>query len=133
VIRLPRHEGDLHGNRHPRSGVLRCVGARWALQRAGPLRRAQDRSGPQTVRFIAPFAPEGPSISLEGCSAETVLAPRQQIIIDNRAGAGGNIGTARSRNLRRTLYRADHFIAFAVNVSLFPDARLRAEPISFRP
>src|ERR1700675_4392279 len=47
------------------------------------------------VRFIAPFAPGGP-VDIIGRLLGQKLTESlgQQIMIDNRAGAGGNIGTA---------------------------------------
>jgi tripartite-type tricarboxylate transporter receptor subunit TctC len=47
----------------------------------------------KTVRFIVPFPPGGATDGLARILAERMTeAWRQQVVIDNRAGAGGNIG-----------------------------------------
>ncbi len=81
------------------------------------------------VRFIAPFAPGGP-VDIIGRLLGQKLTESlgQQIIIDNRAGAGGNIGTAAVAKATPDGYTAlITSSAFAVNVSLFPDAGYSAE------
>jgi len=83
------------------------------------------------IRFIAPFAPGGPSISLEGARAE-LAEPSASRSSSTRAGAGGNIGTAVVANRRRTLYRADHFIRVPSTSACFRPG-YSAERISFRP
>ena len=90
------------------------------------------------IRIIVPFAPGGPVDVVA-----RLLQPRlqetlgQPIVIENRAGAGGNIGTvavARSAPDGYTLLCTSS--AFAVNPSLTATAgttRRRTSPRSFRP
>lgn len=105
----------------------RCLGAgalalalTWfATQPAG----AQLASG-QTIRIIVPFAPAGSSDVL----ARVLQAPLQQalnhtIIIENRAGAGSNLGTvevARAKPDGLTLLLTSS--AFVVNPGLYKNA-----------
>jgi len=81
------------------------------------------------IRFIAPFAPGGPVDIIGRLLGQKLTEPLgQQIIIDNRAGAGGNIGTAAVAKSAPDGYTAlITSSAFAVNVSLFPDAGYSAE------
>lgn len=81
------------------------------------------------VRFTAPFAPGGPvDIIARLLGQKLTESLGQQIIIDNRAGAGGNIGTAAVAKSAPDGYTAlITSSAFAVNVSLFPDAGYNAE------
>src|SRR5207245_6857964 len=81
------------------------------------------------LRFMAPFAPGGPVDIIGRLLGQKLAEPLgQQIIIDNRAGAGGNIGTAAVAKSAPDGYTAlITSSAFAVNVSLFPDAGYSAE------
>src|SRR5262245_58656849 len=81
------------------------------------------------IRILLPFAPGGPTDI-----AARLLSPRlqeslgQPIIIENRGGAGGNIGTAAVAKSPADGYT---FLltssAFAVNASLYPNAGYDAE------
>jgi tripartite-type tricarboxylate transporter receptor subunit TctC len=99
--------------------------AAWAL--AGAC-HAQDWPS-RPIRMIVPFAPAGPTDiigRLLGQKLTEYLG--QQVIVDNRAGAGGNIGTAavaKSAPDGYTLLVTSS--AFAVNVSLFHEAGYDAE------
>src|SRR5438552_3422375 len=107
--------------------------AAWALAglcnaQAGSTSSGQAWPG-KPVRFIAPFAPGGPvDIIARLLGLKLTESLGHQIIIDNRAGAGGNIGTAAVAKSApdgyTTLITSS---AFAVNVSLFPDAGYSAE------
>jgi tripartite-type tricarboxylate transporter receptor subunit TctC len=81
------------------------------------------------VHFIAPFAPGGPvDIIARLISVKLVNSLGQQIIIDNRPGAGGNIGTAAVAKGAPDGYTGlITSSAFVVNVSLFANPGYDAE------
>src|SRR6185503_2700047 len=75
------------------------------------------------VRWIVPFAPAGPTDLMSRAVAEK-LTQRfgQQFVVDNRSGAGGNIGAevvAKSAPDGYTLM-IGHVGTHAVNVTLYP-------------
>lgn len=75
------------------------------------------------VRWIVPFAPSGPTDLMSRAVAEK-LSQRlgQQFVVDNRAGAGGNIGAevvSKSAPDGYTLM-IGHVGTHAINVSLYP-------------
>ncbi|HTF13308.1 MAG TPA: tripartite tricarboxylate transporter substrate binding protein [Burkholderiales bacterium] len=94
---------------------------------AGPC-DAQDWPG-KPVRLVVPFAPAGPAdivARLLGQKLSEYLG--QQVLVDNRAGAGGNIGaTAVAKSSPDGYTALVTTSAFAVNVSLFPNAGYDAE------
>src|SRR5213594_4295660 len=80
--------------------ALACCAA-WALAGLCNAQATSPGSGQawpgKPIRFIAPFAPGGPVDIIGRLLGQKLTEPLgQQIIIDNRAGAGGNIGTAAS-------------------------------------
>jgi tripartite-type tricarboxylate transporter receptor subunit TctC len=82
------------------------------------------------VRWIVPFAPGGPTDLMSRAVADK-LAQRlgQPFVVDNRAGAGGNIGAelvARSAPDGHTLM-IGHVGTHAINVSLYP--KLAFDPV----
>src|SRR5712672_3573318 len=81
------------------------------------------------VRLIAPFAPGGPvDIIARLISVKLIESLGQQIIIDNRPGAGGNIGTATAAKAAPDGYTGlITSSAFVVNVSLFANPGYDAE------
>ncbi len=76
------------------------------------------------VRLVVPFAPGGISDVLARIVAERIAVPLgQTVIVDNRAGAGGNIGTrivAKAPADAHTLLFCSP--AFATNVSISAEA-----------
>ena len=62
------------------TGALACL--------AFPLARAQ----PQAVRLVVPYPPGGPLDSVARALAERVRVVLGSVIVENRPGAGGNIG-----------------------------------------
>jgi tripartite-type tricarboxylate transporter receptor subunit TctC len=76
------------------------------------------------IRFVVPFAPSGPAdiiARLVGQKLSESLG--QQVVVENRAGAGGNIGTALAAKSPADGYTVlVTTSAIAVNASLFPNA-----------
>ena len=81
------------------------------------------------LRIVVPFAPGGPTdIAARLISLKLTESLGQQLIIENRGGAGGNIGTAAVAKAAPDGYT---FLltssAFAVNASLYANAGYDAE------
>lgn len=66
-----------------------------ALVTAGGAALAQDSYPSKTIRFVVPYPPGGPT-DLMARMISTELQQRlgQTVVVDNRSGAGGNIGSA---------------------------------------
>jgi len=83
----------------------------------------------KSIRVVVPFAPGGPAdiiARLTGQKLTEILG--QQVIVDNRGGAGGNIGaTAVAKSAPDGYTILATTSAIAVNVSLFPNAGYDAE------
>jgi tripartite-type tricarboxylate transporter receptor subunit TctC len=81
------------------------------------------------VRFIVPFAPGGPAdIAARLVSAKLPDLLGQQVLVDNRAGAGGNIGAAAVAKSAPDGYTAlVTTSAIAVNMTLFSSPGYDAE------
>jgi tripartite-type tricarboxylate transporter receptor subunit TctC len=107
--------------------VVRVVafGIAWAL--AG-ICHAQDWPS-KPIRLVVPFAPAGPAdiiARLLGQKLSEYLG--QQVLVDNRAGAGGNIGAAVVAKSSPDGYTVlSTTSALAVNASLFPNPGYDAE------
>ena len=91
---------------------------------------AQQAYPTKPVRWIVPFAPSGPTDLMSRAVAEK-LSQRlgQQFVVDNRAGAGGNIGAevvAKSAPDGYTLM-IGHVGTHAINASLYP--KLAFDPV----
>ncbi|HEX6004386.1 MAG TPA: tripartite tricarboxylate transporter substrate-binding protein, partial [Burkholderiales bacterium] len=82
------------------------------------------------IRLIVPFAPGGPMDIMSRALGERLTAAlHQQVVVDNRGGAGGSIGTeivAHSAADGYTLLTG-HIGTHAINVSLYP--RLGYDPV----
>jgi tripartite-type tricarboxylate transporter receptor subunit TctC len=82
------------------------------------------------VRWIVPFAPAGPTDLMSRAVAEKVSQRLgQQFVVDNRPGAGGNIGAevvAKSAPDGYTLM-IGHVGTHAINVTLYP--KLAFDPV----
>jgi len=81
------------------------------------------------IHLIVPFAPAGPAdISARLVSLKLTELLGQQVVVENRGGAGGNIGTAAVAKSAPDGYTALLTTsAFAVNVTLFPNAGYDAD------
>ena len=68
----------------------------WRLRRSGALRsRAQDTYPSKTITMIVPFAAGGSTDVIGRVVAEGLRAVLgQPVVVDNRGGAGGSLGTA---------------------------------------
>ncbi|MFN0041321.1 MAG: tripartite tricarboxylate transporter substrate binding protein [Burkholderiales bacterium] len=83
----------------------------------------------KSVRFLVPFAPGGPSdIVARVLSQKLSAAWSQPVIVENRAGASGNIGTALAAKAAADGYTVlVTTSAFAVNPSLWKEPGYAAE------
>ena len=105
---------------------LRDVNVRESGPAAGFYRVADSKSTPypsKPIHYIVPFAPGGPTDIMSRAIGEKVGAAwGQKVVVDNRSGAGGNIGTetvARSAPDGYTVM-IGHVGTHAINVSLYP-------------
>ena len=74
------------------------------------------------IHYIVPFAAGGPTDIMSRAIAEKVgVAWGQQVVVDNRAGAGGNIGTETVAKSTPDGYTVmiGHVGTHAINVSLY--------------
>ncbi len=83
------------------------------------------------IHYIVPFAPGGPTDIMSRAIAEKIGAAwGQQVVVDNRGGAGGNIGAevvAKSAPDGYTVM-IGHVGTHAINVSLYP--KVNFDPVS---
>jgi tripartite-type tricarboxylate transporter receptor subunit TctC len=108
--------------------ILRVVSCWAALLFQSPCLAQSSGPAPawpsKPVRFVVPYAPGGPTdvvARLVGTRLTDIIG--QQVIIDNRSGAGGNIGTAAVAKSPPDGYTVLMTVsAIVINVSLFPDA-----------
>ena len=103
---------------------MKHVSMSCAIVFLGAAGAAQAQSYPgKPIRMIVPFAPSGPTDLLARLLAQKLTASfGQQVIVDNRGGAGGTIGSefvARSAPDGYTLLLG-HIGIFAVNPTLYP-------------
>ncbi len=70
------------------------AGAALVLSCAGAMAQTPDKYPDKPVRLVVPFPPGGPTDLIDRVVAVGMAADLgQQIIIDNKGGAGGNVGT----------------------------------------
>lgn len=95
-----------------------------------PLGAAAQEYPVKAIRFIVPFAPGGPTDIMSRALAEKLTARLgQQLVVDNRGGAGGSIGTAIAARSTPDGYTIviGHIGTLAINVSLYPS--LEYDPV----
>lgn len=100
--------------------LLSCAVMACAAAAAQPVKEVPNYPN-RPLRFLVPHAPGGPTDIMARVVGQQ-LAERwgQSVVIDNRAGAGGNIGTAMVARTNPDGYTIlVNSSAFAVNVSLF--------------
>ena len=103
--------------------MLKSIAAALALCLAGAA-FAQDKFPDKPVRFIVPFPPGGGTDALARIlGARLAEQWGQQVIIDNRAGAQGNIGTAAGAKAAPDGYTITfaHQGALVINPHLYKD------------
>jgi len=105
--------------------VLAALAALLPASAAMPVAAADSVAFPtRPVRIVVPYPPGGPNDILARLLGQKLGDTwTQPVLIDNRGGAGGNIGTAivgRANPDGHTLLL--HAIAFAVNPTLYGDA-----------
>jgi tripartite-type tricarboxylate transporter receptor subunit TctC len=110
-------------------GRRRILYAGAALIAVTPAARAQSGAAWPTrpLRIIVPFAPGGPADGLARMLAEQVLGPKlgQPVIVENRAGAGGVIGTAAAAQAND-----GHTLLFgSISMTIVP--HLQAQPAGY--
>src|SRR6185436_7542686 len=96
-----------------------------ALALMSHLAGAQPAYPAKTVRFIVPFAPGGGTDAFaRTLSAKLVPVWGQQIVVENRAGAQGNIGTAAGAKAAPDGYTLTlgYVGTLAINPHLYKDA-----------
>src|SRR5690348_540646 len=74
------------------------------------------------IRLIVPFAPGGPTDIMSRAISERITSRLgQQLVIDNRPGAGGNIGTEIAAHSAPDGYTMalGHIGTHAINISLY--------------
>ena len=84
----------------------------------------------KAIRFVVPFAPGGPTDIMSRALAEQLTARLgQQLVVDNRSGAGGSIGTPIAARATPDGYTIviGHIGTLAINVSLYP--KLEYDPV----
>ena len=113
----------------PRRGALTLLASAALIAVAGPA--VADPAWPtKTVRIVVPFAPGGTTdILARAVAPELSKAFGQQFIVDNRAGAGGNVGAeivAKSPNDGYTLLMGT-VGTHGINRALYP--KLPFDPI----
>ena len=95
-----------------------------ALVAASPAHAAEADYPVRPVRMIAPFPPAGPTdVLARAISVKLTEYWGQQVVVDNRPGAGGNIGTelaARSAPDGYTLVMGT-IATHAINESVYPN------------
>lgn len=108
----------------------RLLAVALAASAALPTVAAAQQYPVKAIRFIVPFAPGGPTDIMSRALAEKLTARLgQQIVVDNRGGAGGSIGTAIAARSTPDGYTIviGHIGTLAINVSLYP--RLEYDPV----
>jgi tripartite-type tricarboxylate transporter receptor subunit TctC len=102
------------------ASIASCLAALLVLGACRDRRAADERWPTQPIHFIAPFAPGGPVDTIArqvGHKLTDELG--QQVVVENRSGAGGNIGTAAAAKSPPDGYTVlVTSTAFAVNATL---------------
>ena len=73
--------------------ALSCLASAALLALPGAaLAQASSDSSSRPIRLVVPYAPGGPLDTTARALAERVRDPLGPVVIDNKPGAGGNIG-----------------------------------------
>ena len=102
----------------------------WILLAALAFAASAQEYPTKPIRLIVPFAPAGPTDIMSRAISERITARLgQQLVVDNRPGAGGGIGTelaARSAPDGYTMLLG-HIGTHAINASLY--SRIGYDPV----
>lgn len=102
---------------------------------AAPLAIAQAQDYPsKPIRIIVPFAPGGGTdFVVRTIAAKAFEGSGQQVIVDNRAGAGGNLGTAAGAKAAPDGYTLTvaYMGTLAIGQWLYKDAGFRPQDFSY--
>lgn len=116
-------------------GRRRLVGAAASLPLLASFAQAQGQAG-RTVRLVVPYPPGGPLDLAARALAESMRTTLGNVVVDNRSGAGGNLGAdsvAKASPDGQTLL-IGAVATHAINPSLYPrmpyDAERDFTPIS---
>lgn len=130
VVRVHRRDSIRSLSLVLRAAIIALVTALSNLAAVQVAAQSTQNYPAKPVHWIVPFAPGGPTDIMSRAIGEKLAQQwGQQIVVDNKGGAGGNIGaelTARSAPDGYTVM-IGHVGTHAINVALYP--RIPFDPV----